>query len=711
MSHSPIDPLANPTSGNPASQQQQQQQPSQQQLDPQGLGLSQDFSHSHSQHLFSHQPHHLHQQYPHGPHHQQVPPQHSTQSSASSGASTPLGGPVQGPSSVAAPSSAAGSPPTSSYVTLRIQNLPRDITSREFHLLFTFADGYAGSELQKGPVSEDGSAVSATGLAHFKSFVTASHAMAILDMKPDLFASFALSSNNAVTGTSSTSPKTLSPPFTSPVKCDIRPFAGGALLSGPTATAPQGLNRGSISAASASQRSRFAFANSDNKDEHGSADRQVMSAGSSTSATPIAGMSIDMPSAAPSTSLFSPTSPRSLFPMNQPLSAPETPAKELGSQSPFGLRQPSVAGPPPGGPSTSGGPGSMPPPPPPGAGGSNTGPQGSGQSAPPPSGRSLLLESQGREDEEFNTIVQDPVRYFNRDPTNFMAYQPMMHHPLSQPPQHHHGGPIPGAAGPPNSNSAVGGPAVRPWTDKRRASSSAVSAIGSTTRQFHSLSISGPTGPNSGQSVSNSNSGSSGNGTGPGPVGGPGNNPSNAPSNAAPGPPSDPSKLVVAYSPTNSTQAMHILQQGGRVLPPANPADQNPPCNTLYVGNLPPDTLEEELKDLFSTRPGYKRLCFRTKANGPMCFVEFEDVGYASRALEELYGYGLSNSVKGGIRLSYSKNPLGVRGSTSGAASNPGSNSGPNGMNGPGMMGGPPRSNSVVGATPVGANARYSKPF
>ncbi|GME86171.1 unnamed protein product [Ambrosiozyma monospora] len=89
-----------------------------------------------------------------------------------------------------------------------------------------------------------------------------------------------------------------------------------------------------------------------------------------------------------------------------------------------------------------------------------------------------------------------------------------------------------------------------------------------------------------------------------------------------------------------------------RVPPPANPADQNPPCNTL--------------------------LSFRTKQNsangnnahhGPMCFVEFEDVAHATRALAELYGRTLprangnnSNNNKGGIRLSFSKNPLGVRG-------------------------------------------------
>ncbi|KAL8868487.1 MAG: hypothetical protein Q9174_004960 [Haloplaca sp. 1 TL-2023] len=96
-------------------------------------------------------------------------------------------------------------------------------------------------------------------------------------------------------------------------------------------------------------------------------------------------------------------------------------------------------------------------------------------------------------------------------------------------------------------------------------------------------------------------------------------------------------------------------------LPPVNPADQNPPCNTLYVGNLPMDTSEDELKAIFSKQRGYKRLCFRTKQNGPMCFVEFEDISFATKALHELYGHLLHNSVRGGVRLSFSKNPLGVR--------------------------------------------------
>ena len=78
---------------------------------------------------------------------------------------------------------------------------------------------------------------------------------------------------------------------------------------------------------------------------------------------------------------------------------------------------------------------------------------------------------------------------------------------------------------------------------------------------------------------------------------------------------SDPS---LATSATSSPHLPGSLPNGAY----RSMGDQNPPCNTLYVGNLPADTLEEELRVLFSRCPGYKRLCFRTRANGPMCFVE-----------------------------------------------------------------------------------------
>lgn len=34
-------------------------------------------------------------------------------------------------------------------------------------------------------------------------------------------------------------------------------------------------------------------------------------------------------------------------------------------------------------------------------------------------------------------------------------------------------------------------------------------------------------------------------------------------------------------------------------------------------------------------------MSFRQKINGPMCFVEFEDVTFATQAIKDLYGHNL----------------------------------------------------------------------
>ncbi|CAO1613824.1 unnamed protein product [Sympodiomycopsis kandeliae] len=94
--------------------------------------------------------------------------------------------------------------------------------------------------------------------------------------------------------------------------------------------------------------------------------------------------------------------------------------------------------------------------------------------------------------------------------------------------------------------------------------------------------------------------------------------------------------------------------------------DQNPPGNTLFVGNLPGNmsastssSLEESLRKRFSACSGYRQLSFRIKNNGTMCFVEFDDVQNAARALAEVNGDNMGGTVKnGGLRLSFSKNPL-----------------------------------------------------
>ncbi|TPX35044.1 hypothetical protein SmJEL517_g02398 [Synchytrium microbalum] len=125
-------------------------------------------------------------------------------------------------------------------------------------------------------------------------------------------------------------------------------------------------------------------------------------------------------------------------------------------------------------------------------------------------------------------------------------------------------------------------------------------------------------------------------------------------------------------SPSGNGQANGFASYGNTSLPRSASLSDNasrnsdprvtdyPPCNTLYVGNLPMNTSEEELRALFSK-------CAASPY--PQCFVEFEDVACANLALRELYGNPLSNSTKGGIRLSYSKNPLGKRSTSDGPSS------------------------------------------
>ena len=80
-----------------------------------------------------------------------------------------------------------------------------------------------------------------------------------------------------------------------------------------------------------------------------------------------------------------------------------------------------------------------------------------------------------------------------------------------------------------------------------------------------------------------------------------------------------------------SSSSSGVPNPVGSVGPRNALVDQNPPINTLYVGNLPTSPvgagypanyLEDSLRELFSRRPGYRKLCFRQKSNGPMCFVE-----------------------------------------------------------------------------------------
>ena len=94
---------------------------------------------------------------------------------------------------------------------------------------------------------------------------------------------------------------------------------------------------------------------------------------------------------------------------------------------------------------------------------------------------------------------------------------------------------------------------------------------------------------------------------------------------------------------------------------PTDPSTSYQPCDTLSVGNLPLDVSEAELKEVFGEQRGYRRMSLRTKASGPMCYVQFDDTVCAMKALFLLQDRSLRNSVNGGIRLGFSRVPLGIR--------------------------------------------------
>lgn len=62
---------------------------------------------------------------------------------------------------------------------------------------------------------------------------------------------------------------------------------------------------------------------------------------------------------------------------------------------------------------------------------------------------------------------------------------------------------------------------------------------------------------------------------------------------------------------------------------PVNNTKDNPPCNTLFIGNLSESTNEDELRGLFAGQPGFRQLKVVRGARSVTCFVEFSDVATA----------------------------------------------------------------------------------
>eukprot|EP00898_Chlorokybus_atmophyticus_P006500 jgi/Chlat1/6851/Chrsp51S06534 len=109
--------------------------------------------------------------------------------------------------------------------------------------------------------------------------------------------------------------------------------------------------------------------------------------------------------------------------------------------------------------------------------------------------------------------------------------------------------------------------------------------------------------------------------------------------------------------------AQHQVQQPSRIYGASSPIaphrvpvqnlKDNPPCNTLFIGNLSESVSEQELRGLFATQVGYRQIKILRQQANTVCFVEFQDIACASAVRQNLQGAQLATSDRGGMRIQY----------------------------------------------------------
>lgn len=146
---------------------------------------------------------------------------------------------------------------------------------------------------------------------------------------------------------------------------------------------------------------------------------------------------------------------------------------------------------------------------------------------------------------------------------------------------------------------------------------------------------------------------------------------------APPPPPYDPYggyplPPVPMPAPAPAPAPVHVAAPNS-YMPVQNTKD-NPPCNTLFIGNLGENINEEELRGLFSVQPGFKQMKVLRQERHTVCFIEFEDVNSATNVHHNLQGAVIPSSGSVGMRIQYSKNPFGKRKDSSYPSVAPGAN-------------------------------------
>lgn len=99
---------------------------------------------------------------------------------------------------------------------------------------------------------------------------------------------------------------------------------------------------------------------------------------------------------------------------------------------------------------------------------------------------------------------------------------------------------------------------------------------------------------------------------------------------------------------------------------PVSNTRDNPPCNTLFIGNLGDNVNEQELQGLFAGQQGFSQLKVLRNGRQVSCFVEFDTIEAASQCHTTQQGAVLTSSERGPIRIQFSKNPFGKKRDVSG---------------------------------------------
>eukprot|EP00879_Flechtneria_rotunda_P018865 GHRR01019802.1.p1 GENE.GHRR01019802.1~~GHRR01019802.1.p1 ORF type:complete len:238 (+),score=72.86 GHRR01019802.1:377-1090(+) len=94
---------------------------------------------------------------------------------------------------------------------------------------------------------------------------------------------------------------------------------------------------------------------------------------------------------------------------------------------------------------------------------------------------------------------------------------------------------------------------------------------------------------------------------------------------------------------------------------PVSNTKDNPPCNTLFIGNLSDTVDDSEVQALFATQPGFLQFKVLRGTRNISCFVEFDTVENAMQCHTTQQGAVLRSSDRGPIRIQFSKNPFGKK--------------------------------------------------